>query len=387
MNMNILSVYFIFNVFLLIMSGYIFVKTSRDLMKQREYTIFKTFVIAFMTYVVINSIWTMQEYDIIQLPKGVFTVICFLSLSSVLFNCLCFYKFTMIYYGYSNKMKPLYEFFGVLPFLVTDLLALISIWTGWVFSVSDDINIIRGPIYHAFTACAGVYFGIILVCSIVSMFKTNSPQARKNCLTLFLLVIFLVSWIIIDDIFDGLTIIPIAIFGVIMVVFTTFQQTGINTDALTQMNNRRKAMEYLTSQLENVSGSSPIYLFIIDINSFKQINDNYGHVEGDNALIIVADAIKEVVSSYHGFGARYGGDEFIIAIKAQNYIFDSYEVIKNIDTIVKTKCFFYKKPYEINLSYGCTLCNDSTLTIEMYIKEADKLLYESKNRQKEGSLE
>ena len=376
--MHTLSVYFIFNVFLFIMSGYLFIRTTPDLMKKREYGVFKTFIIAFEVYLVANTLWTMQEFDVIQVLKWAFEVICLISLSAVLFNCLCYYKFTMIYFGYSSKKSTLYEFYGVLPFLVEIVLLIISLFNGMIFSVSDEMNLVQGKLYISMPICAFIYFIIILVSSFVEMVKSRSPIARRNCLTIFLLVIFLVTWVIIDNEFDSLTILPIAIFSVIFVLFTTFQQSSINTDALTQMNNRRKAIEYLVTQISNVSEDDPLYLYICDINSFKDINDNFGHLEGDNALIILADAIKSAIAEVNGFAARYGGDEFILAIKPNARNFDKQAIVDHIEKLVNEKCEKLKKPYTISIASGCVCCTNYSTTLESYIKEADDLLYSSK---------
>lgn len=374
-----LTVYFIFNVFLFCMAGYLFIKTTPDLMKKRSYRIFKVFILGFEFYLVFNTLWTMQEFDVIHMPKALFTVLCFFSLVSALFNSVCFYKFSMIYFGYSNKGKPLYEFFGVLPFLVMVVLLIISIFNGMVYSVSDDLKIVKGPLYDGLFICGFLYFAIIFVSSIVEMFRKKSPTSRKNCLTISSVIIFLVVWLILDDVIDGFTIIPIAIFTVLFTLFIAFQQTSMNTDSLTQMYNRRKAVNYLSSQLLSVSSESPLYLYLCDINHFKDINDNYGHLEGDNALIIAADVIKEIVDKSFGFIARYGGDEFVIAIKGSRD-FHEADLIKKIDDSVKTKCNLMHKPYEISISYGCVRCTDATMPVDVYIKEADDILYQNKKK-------
>ena len=51
---------------------------------------------------------------------------------------------------------------------------------------------------------------------------------------------------------------------------------------------------------------------ILDIDYFKEYNDNYGHQEGDRCLVSIANTIRNLVEEAEGFCARYGGDEFII---------------------------------------------------------------------------
>ena len=383
--MPTLSVYFIFNVFLFIMGGYLFVKSTADLMKKRESTIFKTFIIAFGVYIILNTLWTMQEYDVIQVPIWLFKVICASSLASVLFNTYCFYKFLMIYFGYSSKKNSLYEILGAIPFTIVVIMIYLSIWNGLVFTVSDNLNIVQEIGYIALPICALIYFGIIIVCSAIAFAKSKSPQAKKNAITVILLTIFLMTWVFIDNLLNGLTIIPIAIFSVILVIFTTFQQTSINTDALTQMNNRRKAMEYLTAQMDNVSSETPLYIYICDINKFKVINDTFGHLEGDDAITILASSIKEAISPSNGFAARYGGDEFIIAVKPQNKSYDEREIIDKINNLASLKCRLEDKPYKVSITAGYVKCQEKGKSLETYLKEADSLLYENKEKRTDES--
>ena len=55
------------------------------------------------------------------------------------------------------------------------------------------------------------------------------------------------------------------------------------------------------------------------MNDFKNINDNFGHNEGDRALIVAATALKQVANKVKGFTARIGGDEFIIVVEKTEY--------------------------------------------------------------------
>lgn len=373
-----LNVYFIINAILLVMGIYLFFKTTPDLMKKSEDTAFKTFIIIYGAYIILNSIWTMQEQDVINLPRWLFKTVCALSLIGVLSNAFCFYRFLAIHFGYLEKTKRLYKILGTLPYIIVVLLVLTSIWTNIVFSVTDSLNIKTELGYISLPICALFYFGIIIVRSAIEAKKTKSPQARRNSNTMILTTIILMIWIFFDNLIDSFTIIPIAIFFVLLVIFTTFQQSGINTDALTQMNNRRKAIEYLTIQLDNVSNDSPIYLYICDINSFKLINDTFGHLEGDNAIITLADAIKEEIEKMHGFAARYGGDEFIITIKPQNNNYDEASIINNINDSVKAKC--ENMPYEVSITAGYVKCSDKAISLETYLKEADQMLYQNKEK-------
>lgn len=85
------------------------------------------------------------------------------------------------------------------------------------------------------------------------------------------------------------------------------------TDPLTGMANRRKlniqADEMFLHALKNGHNFA---LEILDVDYFKEYNDNYGHQDGDRCLIAIAGCISEVAGAHGGFCARYGGDEFVV---------------------------------------------------------------------------
>ena len=90
-------------------------------------------------------------------------------------------------------------------------------------------------------------------------------------------------------------------------------QVMSETDALTGLYNRRAAEDHITRQMQE-DGRNPDCvrpLISIDLDKFKQVNDTYGHLEGDALLIAVADTIKTSVRNSDIVG-RIGGDEFIV---------------------------------------------------------------------------
>ncbi|WP_245530635.1 GGDEF domain-containing protein [Alicyclobacillus acidocaldarius] len=86
------------------------------------------------------------------------------------------------------------------------------------------------------------------------------------------------------------------------------------TDALTGLYNRKSFDEYLDFALQISDGTNtPLHLAVIDIDNFKQINDQYGHLVGDEILRRTAQAIQQHLAA-GDFLARYGGEEFAVII-------------------------------------------------------------------------
>ncbi|MDH4261438.1 MAG: sensor domain-containing diguanylate cyclase [Spirochaetia bacterium] len=122
-------------------------------------------------------------------------------------------------------------------------------------------------------------------------------------------------------------------------------------------------------------------LVFLDLNKFKSINDNFGHAEGDRALIIFVDQLSKMLRESDLF-ARLGGDEFAVLFSGT-----PKEIAE--DSICKLHQAFNKYNqesdlgYDITFSYGIVEFNpDKHQTIEMLLNEGDQLMYEHKKYSK-----
>ena len=92
-------------------------------------------------------------------------------------------------------------------------------------------------------------------------------------------------------------------------------QRLMNSDGLTGLSNRRHFDEYLELEWRRaMRDQSQLSLLMIDVDYFKSYNDNFGHLEGDEALRKVATAIREACSRPSDLPARYGGEEFALVL-------------------------------------------------------------------------
>jgi diguanylate cyclase (GGDEF)-like protein len=153
-------------------------------------------------------------------------------------------------------------------------------------------------------------------------------------------------------------------------------------DPLTELYNRRFLDETLRRVIRTLSrADGTISLMMIDIDYFKNFNDTYGHVEGDNCLKKVAAALRESVTRADDFVARYGGEEFFIVLPntdEEGARMMARRVMENV-----RKCGI---PHEssaagplLTVSIGvATGKANHMLESGYYVHRADELLYESK---------
>ncbi len=151
------------------------------------------------------------------------------------------------------------------------------------------------------------------------------------------------------------------------------------TDELTGLYNRRGFMALAERQLKlgRRSGRG-MMLFVMDVDGLKQINDSFGHLEGDRALKSTAEVLEETFRD-SDVVARLGGDEFaVLAIEASGHS----------ETTIKTRLFECLKSinaeqscYEISLSLGVARFDPRNRTsIGELMAKADQAMYEQKRR-------
>jgi diguanylate cyclase (GGDEF)-like protein len=163
------------------------------------------------------------------------------------------------------------------------------------------------------------------------------------------------------------------------------------TDALTGLNNHRHFMEELTSEVQHaIDSHTPLSVMILDLDEFKEINDTYGHLVGDQVLLTTAEIIKRHLRS-SDIIARYGGDEFCaaltntaaprarrVATKIRKEIADN---IFSADGAAK---------FKITCSIGLTQFHKNMENTLEVLKLADQALYKAKsagrNRVKEKTV-
>ena len=171
--------------------------------------------------------------------------------------------------------------------------------------------------------------------------------------------------------------------SILMIIFyIQSMENQISTDPLTKLNNRAQLIRYISQSSSIQKDGKRTFVVMIDINDFKLINDNYGHAEGDIALVIIAKILESTIKKYHLpiFAGRYGGDEFILIIHTSDEN-DVNEIICDFRTSLEKQCKLENKPYILSagVGYDELFENDS---FEKCVQRADEKLYEDKSRMK-----
>lgn len=144
-------------------------------------------------------------------------------------------------------------------------------------------------------------------------------------------------------------------------------------DELTNTFNRKWLHDtFITHKTSNFNTSG--FISVVDLNYFKEVNDNYGHIIGDKVLLFIANQLKKTGAKV----VRYGGDEFILIFNKNlsvNIIDKKLEALR--ESMLKKHIKAKNAEFKVSFSYGTHYFNEGNSFAEV-IEVADKKMYEDK---------
>jgi diguanylate cyclase (GGDEF)-like protein len=153
-------------------------------------------------------------------------------------------------------------------------------------------------------------------------------------------------------------------------------------DGLTGVANRRRFDQYLSAEWRRgTRDGKPLSLLMLDVDLFKAYNDTYGHQHGDSCLKQVAEACLDVVSRPGDLVARFGGEEFVVALPNTESE-GALQVANEICTSLRSRRLPHTgSPFGIiTISVGCaTLVPQADMHVPELIALADHALYTAKH--------
>ena len=151
-------------------------------------------------------------------------------------------------------------------------------------------------------------------------------------------------------------------------------------DALTGLPNRLLFDEYLVRELARAKQlETKTAVVVLDLDRFKQINDNYGHAACDKVLIEVAARLKAVVRGYDIVArSNSAGDEFYVIMPDTDDLIVAALTERIVDAIKQPFDVGYGVTTEIRVSIGIALSPKDGMDPEMLTKRADSAMYKAK---------
>ena len=350
--------------------------------KQEKQVWFRRAIVAFMLYFISDAFWA-------AMLSGEFTVkrsyVVLVNLSNYILLGLMAYGLFM-FIAASEKM-PFRKDARIrrlifLPVIISTLAISIAYVKNPLFWVNEQ-NELNNLYFPLMIAAPSLYLWAGFGLSVRYALKSVSKMDKRRFLAIGSIPVIVMAFGMIQVVALNA---PTFCFGcTVMWLFYYLEnmQTMISVDDLTHLNNRGQINRYL--EQIHYNKDIRVIIMMIDINKFKTINDTYGHAEGDRALVIVSEALRQTCEQIKAsvFLGRYGGDEFTIVIKNPEEDIMPEQLVSMIRSILTQKKTENQLPYDLNVSIGYDLIRGSDDDANECLKRADKNLYIDKQRKGE----
>ena len=286
-------------------------------------------------------------------------------------------------YPDNKRLKRRLPYYAILA-VMSEIMTFSSFWTGWVFRIDEYNRYVRGSLFYIHTVFAFVYMMYILYLLIDyrKIGKVDNRMQRELYRRLFVFPIIPCLSSIIQIMIPGTPwILPMTTIA-ILINHITIQNGYMARDYLTGLYNRSQLENFMNYQLKNMKKGNYFFLILLDLDKFKEINDNYGHLVGDDALIHAAKLIRSSCKKKTDYVARLGGDEFAIIGQCENA--EAVDmIIERMHDVVEQFNSVSDKPYKIMFSAGYAIYDgNGQATLDKMISVADDKMYEVKKAKK-----
>ena len=241
----------------------------------------------------------------------------------------------------------------------------LSLKFGFIFSIDKYNHYERGDLYFIYMAI----YSVTALYLIFKLFELGKSYQYTNVNEIWMMVIILFFGVIVQAVNSEVKMGWLSCSIVAVFIYCYYSNVITQIDPLTGILNRQSFNHISQKKLY------PLGILIIDLNKFKEVNDNFGHAEGDTCLKITARGIQ---NTYRKIGRcfRTGGDEFCVIIYRRHGEIEKYNE--------SLRSFLDKErednPHVTTVSIGFAVANNKEEFDEKY-NEADKLMYEDKKRQ------
>jgi len=259
-----------------------------------------------------------------------------------------------------------------IPAIFNSVITLTSPFTGAFYSIDAQNFYHRGPLFYLEIALTFPYFLVAL--AFIFKFAKTTPRRVRIPLLLFALPPAIAGAI--QSMCYGVALIWPAMSISLLLIYLSIEADRSGTDYLTSLQNRRSFERVLARRFSDKRHNKLFGLILIDLDGFKSINDEFGHSEGDQALIQAADLLRQCLH-HNDVVARYGGDEFAAIVDLQNRN-DIDSISARIVNTFAAWNLTSGKSWQLTPSIGHILWSEKYPDGRSLIREVDQRMYANK---------
>ena len=271
-----------------------------------------------------------------------------------------------------KKATNIQQVFIFIPVILNAVLSLLSPFFGLYFSINSLGVYERGILFNLSIGITYIYF----IVSIIHIIYYRNKLILNELVLLIVFNIIPIVGALFQALFYGLLLAWSSAGFALVIVYIYLQERLVHLDIMTGAWTRRSFDYFMDKRLKQKS-VEPFGGIFFDIDHLKVINDQFGHAEGDQAIIEIVSRIKGLIKSSE-FIARLGGDEFIIITDDHNI-----ERLKSLVQDIQLSLAVFNensnKGYELSCSYGYGLYSQEFKSIDQFLRFIDHRMYETKH--------
>lgn len=286
-----------------------------------------------------------------------------------------------VYYKIFNDTKKLLFVAKVIsiPLIIVVIASFANLFVDIFFTISDENVYQRTDLYIVATLLNAFY----LMYAVVIIFLQRKNINKSLALPLLSFMILPTVGILFQFFFYGQSVLWVSIAISTVIVYNYVQNDYSNIDWLTRVYNRKHLDQHIKAQCKKKASTKLVGL-LMDLNDFKQINDEYGHIEGDFALQKTVALLKKVLG-YKRYLARFAGDEFVALFEVTSE-YEISSIIQEIHQTFEQYNATSEKRYSITLSIGFAINNREESNGNLFLKAMDESMYKEKKRYRDSKM-
>ncbi|MDD3222362.1 MAG: GGDEF domain-containing protein, partial [Lachnospiraceae bacterium] len=262
------------------------------------------------------------------------------------------------------------------PAFLISVGSIVNLFTPVFFHITENNIYQRTGLYiipYIFTYLYLAYGVVLIYC-----YRNKVKKYLFLPAIIFMVPILLGS--LLQFFFYGLSLVWIGVAVALVSLYVNVQNEASCIDVLSGLYNRQYLNHYLYSESKRSNSKKMLAGILLDVDHFKHINDEFGHLVGDDAIASAGDILRNSVSE-DGLATRFAGDEFVVV----KLIEDEQEVIDTLQRIEENTKKFNEdaeKDYQLQFSMGYSIYDRKSDSIDTFLSRMDGAMYAEKRKKR-----
>ena len=375
--MGYVSFYIEAHIACILLIGLIGIKIAKDVNKQFSQMILGNIVVVLIAYYCAEIFWALVDVGYLGESKSLLYLS---NLFTYLLLSVCAYLWYILSEAIQNDKSvenDITRLILSIPVWISGILCVSAYRTGLVYYIDENGKLVGGKLYLILVI---VPFSYMIAASVKALYRAFNKDKYADRNIYFMIGMFPLTPIVMGALQAKYWRIPMVCYGTVVAVYyvyITMLDNLISLDPLTQINNRHQMFKYLAQKMRNEEPGMSLFVLMVDIDDFRNINETYGRLEGDRALVRVANSIKSACQGPRNrfFVSRYGGDEFVV-IAQMAYKAEAVWLSDQIKNNIKRMTQDLGLSYNITVSVGIAQYDYAApISLKAFISRADLDLY------------